>query len=241
MFNDRVDAHDLANLPAEYTETLIHQLAANGEGELSAGDTYVDSFYPLAPTADEKYTCAKFAAEEVDHFRKFARLLRGIGVDLDHVLRQPKGSRRYFPADSMNVSFLQWEERAAFSFLCELEGHYQIRELAESTYAPLRAVAAEILKEEARHFAHGLSLMRAAAQDDEAKSRAQRALERFYPLALDMFGRSDSKRAEVAVRWGLRQRTNGELRALYNADIVAHIQRLGYTVPPDDPSRRRFA
>ncbi|RBB94418.1 AAA family ATPase, partial [Pseudomonas sp. MWU12-2115] len=50
-------------MPDECREILIHQRLATGEGQLRAGDTYVDSFYPLAPTADERYICVKFAAE----------------------------------------------------------------------------------------------------------------------------------------------------------------------------------
>jgi ring-1,2-phenylacetyl-CoA epoxidase subunit PaaA len=241
MFSDRVEVDDIQKMPAEYKEVLIHQLAANGEGELSAGDTYIDSFLPLAPDADERYTCARFAAEEIDHFRRFARLLAGLGVDVGYMIRQAKAERRYFPADSMNVSFTAWEERAAFSFLCELEGHYQIKEMADSTYGPLADVAPAILKEEAAHFGHGVTLMRRAAQDEESKARAQAALQRFHPMALDMFGRSQSRRAEAAVRWGLRRHTNGELRELYARDIAQHITRLGYRVPEHDPSKRKYA
>lgn len=239
-FNDRVDRSDLNTMPREYQETLVHQMAANGEGELTAGDTYIDSFYPLAPDADERYICAQFAMEEVDHYRRFAQLLRDIDVDISDVVNLPKGQRRYFPSDSMTVTFMCWEERAAFSFLCELEGHYQIKEMVTSSYGPLATMAPTILKEEAGHFGHGVTLMRRAAAQRESMARAQAALERFYPLALDMFGRSESRRSEQAVRWGLRKHTNGELRDLYKKEIAGHITRLGYRVPEDDPSRRKF-
>jgi ring-1,2-phenylacetyl-CoA epoxidase subunit PaaA len=241
MFTDRVERGGVGKMPAEYQEVLIHQLAANGEGELSAGDTYIDSFLPMAPDADERYMCARFGAEEIDHYRRFARLLRDLGVDVGYMIHQPRSERRYFPADSMNVRFETWEERAAFSFLCELEGHYQIKEMVGSTYGPLADVAPLILKEEAGHFGHGVTLMRRAAQNDESKAPAQAALERFYPMALDMFGRSDSRRGEAAVRLGLRQHTNGELREQYKRDIAEHITRLGYRLPEDDPSKRKYA
>ncbi len=180
------------------------------------------------------------AMEEIDHYRRFARLLREIDIDISNVVGLPKAQRRYFPADSMTGTFTCWEERAAFSFLCELEGHYQINEMVKSSYAPLAVTAPTILKEEAGHFGHGVRLMRRAAQADESKGRAQAALERFYPLALDMFGRSQSRRSEAAVRWGLRTCTNGELRDLYKTEIAGHITRLEYRVPEDDPSRRKF-
>src|SRR5580704_4209637 len=240
MFNDRVELKDLSKMPDEYREVLQHQLSANGEGELSAGDCYIDSFYPLAPDADERYICAKFASEEVDHYRRFARLLSEMGVDLAFVLNQAKADRQFFAADCMTTKFETWEERASFSFLCELEGHYQIKEMAHSTYGPLTETAPIILKEEAGHFAHGVHIITKAARSEESKERAQAAIDRFYPLTLDMFGRSESRRSEAAVRWGLRKHTNGELRNLYKEEIARHITKAGYRVPEDDPSKRKF-
>jgi ring-1,2-phenylacetyl-CoA epoxidase subunit PaaA len=240
ILDDSIELDDIPRMPSDYVETLVHQLAANGEGELSAGDTYIDSFNPLAPNADERYTCIKFAMEEMDHYRRFARLLRDLGHDVGHMVHQPKSERTYFPADSMTVKFERWEERAAFSFLCELEGHFQINEMVTSTYAPLRREAAVILREEAAHFAHGAKLMKMAAEKSDTLAAAQAAVNRFYPMALDMFGRSASRRSETAVRWGLRRLTNSELRERYKVEISTHLTRLGYDVPVDDPSKRRF-
>lgn len=44
------------------------------------GDTCFDCFYPLAPNADERYKRLEFDAEEIDHFRRFARLFKALGV-----------------------------------------------------------------------------------------------------------------------------------------------------------------
>lgn len=242
VFDEHVDEVAIREMPDEYRDILVHQLLANGEGELSAGDTYVGSFYPLAPNADERYKCLQFGMEEVDHFRRFARLLLSLGVDASGIVGQKKEERRYFPAESMNTAFTQWEERAAFSFLCELEGHFQIKEMTTSTYAPLRDEAEIILKEESRHFGYGKRLMRSAHDGGGvAHDRAQVALNRFYPMALDMFGRSDSKRGRAAVRWGLRRHDNGELRELYKREIARHITSAGFEVPKDDPTLRQFA
>lgn len=240
-FADKVELADLDKLPEEYKDILCHQMLANGEGELSAGDTYVNSFYPIAPNADERYKCLEFGMEEVDHYRRFARLLEQLGVETSYMVKQEVAERRYFPAESMTTRFESWEERAAFSFLCELEGHFQIKEMTTSTYQPLVTEAQAILKEEAGHFAHGKKLMKAAAAEPAVKSRAQLALNRFYPMALDMFGKSDSRRGRQAVHWGLRQHDNGELRELYQIEIQKHIESLGYDIPEYDKSVRRFA
>lgn len=240
MFDDSVDVGDLDKLPAEYKALLTHQLLTNGEAEISAGDTYVDSLYPLAPSADERYLCAQFAMEEIGHFRYFAQVLSRLGVDAGYMVLQPKASRQFFPADAVNVPFHTWEERGAFSFLFELEGLYQLKEMQESTYAPLREVMPTIVKEEAGHFAHGVALMRESSRNEESKARAQAALERFFPFALDLFGKSNSRRGEACVRWGLRKHANGELREIYRQEIGRHITKLGYTVPHDDLSKRKY-
>jgi ring-1,2-phenylacetyl-CoA epoxidase subunit PaaA len=71
IFTDDVDVAEVDKLPGQYRGLFVHQMVANGEGELSAGDTYVDSFYPVAPNPDERYKCLQFGME-VDHFRYFA-------------------------------------------------------------------------------------------------------------------------------------------------------------------------
>lgn len=50
IFTDDVDVAEVDKVPGQYRELFVHQMVANGEGELSAGDTYVDSFYPVART-----------------------------------------------------------------------------------------------------------------------------------------------------------------------------------------------
>lgn len=238
--HDAVTLETIGDLPEEYRDTVVHQMLANGEGELSAGDTYVGSFYPLAPNADERYLCLQFGAEEIDHYRRFSKVLAMLGVDTADMLDKSVAERAFFPAESMTADVESWEERAAFSFLCELEGHYQINEMVHSSFMPLAAEAKEILKEEARHFAHGKLLMRRAKEDPDTRDRAQQALDRFFPMAMDMFGRSDSARSATAVRWGLRHHTNGELRDLYRDDVTKQITRVGYRVPDNDASKRRF-
>jgi ring-1,2-phenylacetyl-CoA epoxidase subunit PaaA len=228
------------DMPDEYREILEHQLLANGEGELSAGDTYVRSFYPLAPDGDERFKCMQFAMEEIDHFRRFSRLLADLGIDTGYMVHQPVEDRQYFAAESMTTTYDNWEERAAFSFLCELEGHFQIKEMVTSSYLPLRAEAEAILKEEAGHFGHGALLMRRAYAEAESRARAQKALDRFFPMALDMFGRSESRRGRAAVEWGLRRHTNGELRDLYQRAVREHIERIGYRTPDAAAVPRRF-
>ncbi len=84
IFTDDFDVAEVDKLPGQYRELFVRQMVADGEGELSAGDTYVDSFYPVAPNADEQYKCLHFGME-VDHFHRFAHA-RTHQVDLTGML-----------------------------------------------------------------------------------------------------------------------------------------------------------
>ena len=68
----------------------------------------------------------------------------------------------------------------------------------------------------------------------------QRAIDKWYPRALDTFGKSDSRGSELAVAYGIRRWGNAELRRMYKEDIDAQLKALGLEVPPEDRGRKIF-
>ena len=56
--------------------------------------------------------------------------------------------------------------------------------------------------------------------------------------ALDMFGRSDSDNSKIYVQWGIKGKTNEELRQQYIADTVPLIKELGLVVPDHMENRK---
>jgi len=63
------------------------------------------------------------------------------------------------------------------------------------------------------------------------------ALNRWYPLALDMFGRSESWRSERYIEWGIKRRTNAEARAAYIEEVNPLIAEFGLAVPDEKKGR----
>ena len=63
------------------------------------------------------------------------------------------------------------------------------------------------------------------------------ALNRWYPQALDMFGRSESRRSERYIEWGLKRRTNAEARRAYIEEVNPLIVELGLDVPDEKKGR----
>ena len=60
----------------------------------------------------------------------------------------------------------------------------------------------------------------------------------WYAKALDRFGRSQSKRSERYVRWGLKQRTNAQAREEYIKEVNPMIKQMGLAAP--DPMKGRL-
>ena len=67
---------------------------------------------------------------------------------------------------------------------------------------------------------------------------AQRAIDKWYVVGLDMFGRSNSARDERYIEWGLKKRPNGQMREQYIAEMDPKITALGLVVPNKLEGRR---
>ncbi len=63
------------------------------------------------------------------------------------------------------------------------------------------------------------------------------ALNRCYPLALDMFGRSESRRSDRYIEWGIKRRTNAEARLAYSEEVNPLIAEFGLDVPDEKKGR----
>jgi ring-1,2-phenylacetyl-CoA epoxidase subunit PaaA len=110
-------------------------------------------------------------------------------------------------------------------------GRYQLEEFIDCTYVPLERILPDIIKEEEGHIEFGTTkTAELASKNDESKKKIQKAIDFWYIKALDMFGRSDSKRSERYRFWGLKRRTNTQARTEYIKEVNPLIERLGLNV-----------
>jgi ring-1,2-phenylacetyl-CoA epoxidase subunit PaaA len=228
---------EFAKMPKEYQDLAIHQMMAHTEGELTGADDYIEIFYPIAPNAYEKAICCERAAEEVDHYMRGAKCLMDIGVDTSYMLKQHFRERPRYRNEIVRDS-KDWVDRGLFSFLGEAAVAEHLLEMQESSYRPYGASFAKIIVDEQVHVAHGHRIVREMCKTDDGRRGVQDALTRFWPAALDLFGRSDSVRSAEYLRWGLRQYSNEEARQRYIAKMRPKLEALGLTVPADTENRK---
>ena len=237
MFRDEVQRKDLEKMEPEYRELLGRVLTIQADCEIGGPHLYVKDIFPTAPSKLDQLLVARTAAEEMDHYRKIARVAGDIGVDVSFVLNSPN-QKRYLAAFRGVIK--TWEDFAVFGFLIDRVGRYQLEEFFGCTYKPVEAILPQIIKEEVGHVGFGTSkTAELAEKGDEAKEKVQKAIDFWYVKALDMFGRSDSTRDRRSIYWSLKRRTNAQARDEFIKEVNPLIEKLGLKVP--DPSiGRRF-
>lgn len=235
MFDQKLELEDFDKQDPEYQKLLRRVLTIQADCEIGGPHLYVEYMLGSAPTRVDQLVVARTAAEEVDHFRKMARLAGEIGVDTSFLLSRPN-RERYLDAFRGMIS--TWEDFALFGFLVDRVGLYQLHEFIGCSYAPLGRILPTVLAEEAGHIDFGTTRMaEMAAKGGEVKERIQKSLDYWYPKALDSFGMSDSARSERFLYWGLKRRTNAQARAEFIAQVNPLIEQMGLAVP--HPTRGR--
>ena len=222
-------------MPAEYKELLERVLTIQADCEIGGPHLYVKDILPTAPSQVNQLIVARTAAEEMDHYRKIAKLAGDIGTDTSLLLSIPNQKRSL---EAFRGVIKTWEDFAVFGFLIDRVGRYQLEEFLDCSYLPLQRILPEILKEEIGHIGFGTNqTAELAAKGDEERERAQRSVDFWYIKALDMFGRSDSERSNRFYHWGLKRRSNSQARWEFIKEVGPIIQDMGLTVP--DPIKDR--
>lgn len=235
MFRDKVEKKDIVKMDPEFRDLLGRVLTIQADCEIGGPHLYVKDILPSAPSKTDQLIVARTAAEELDHFRKIARVAGEIGVDVSHVLSWPN-HKRYL--DAFRGCIETWEDFAVFGFLIDRVGRYQLEEFFGGAYRPLEDILPQVLKEEIGHVGYGESkTAELAAKGEESREKVQGSLDFWYIKALDMFGRSDSTRDQRYIYWGLKRRTNAQAREEFIREVDPLILKLGLKVP--DPLKGR--
>jgi ring-1,2-phenylacetyl-CoA epoxidase subunit PaaA len=235
MFEDKIEREGLEKMPAEYKELLERVLTIQADCEIGGPHLYVKDILPTAPSQVNQLIVARTAAEEMDHYRKIAKLAGDIGTDTSFLLSIPNQKRSL---EAFRGVIKTWEDFAVFGFLIDRVGRYQLEEFLDCSYLPLQRILPEILKEEVGHIGFGTNqTAELAAKGDEERERVQRSVDFWYIKALDMFGRSDSERSNRFCHWGLKRRSNSQARWEFIKEVGPIIQGMGLTVP--DPIKDR--
>jgi len=235
--NVRMYKKDDPEMPEEYRQFMIKLLKyAHIE---NSGNPYcrevvaniANAGLRYAPTGRDALTEAVIVKQEAEHGEIVSKLIRSFGED--PVIDKPVGQYAF------KMPMENWTDVAWFHALIDRVGLYVGIEWMSATYEPLAKVSPRLEREEQFHADTGFKHLRGIVKSEDGRRQAQDLLHKWWPAALDMFGRSDSKNSETYVKWGIKVHGNEDLRQLYIADTVPLIGKLQLDVP-DHLANRQY-
>ena len=234
-------------MPEEYRQVVMKLLYALASTEFASVEQH-QPWINQGPTPEDRYIQAQIAADEAHQGFIDCRMLRTFGPDgaalAEDLLRKRMGEH---PIDAFNVPFDSWVDTVTFCFTMDLVAWYHLHAMENSSYAPWAREMTSMVHEEKFHASFGARRVRDLVNDAEyqrlckaGRAEVQASIDKWYPRALDTFGKSESRFSDLAVAYGVRRWGNADLRAMYRTDIDEQITRVGLQVPPADRDRRIF-
>jgi ring-1,2-phenylacetyl-CoA epoxidase subunit PaaA len=227
-----VTAEELRYTPREYQELVLSLLWGHAAGEAFVLEQETFSHWATdAPRTEDRFMVVTTIKEELEHALEGWRLLRQLGdlVDWSDLLpTRPKGSRY----EGFRYPTTEWAEFAAISALTDRVGCFQQEEQLACSYLPYAdAIQKVYFPLEKGHAARGRFWLRKLCETAEGLESAQRAVDLWWPRALDMFGRSESQRQYTFMEYRLKTRTNAQRREAYIEIVGPELESYGLTVP----------
>jgi len=178
--------------------------------ELYGAQVFDEPAIALAPTPYAKWLTCRVAMEEYGHHVRFRELGEQIGIPHDEMV--PSSGKKK-PLSIFEFPLKTWEEFCVIKLLADLAEILQVEDLLHCTFQPLRNLARMTMPEERFHAQFGKDFCTELCKDPESRAKVQDAINRYMAIIPAFFGRAKSANNELFRRYGIKQRTNGEMRA----------------------------
>ncbi len=212
----------------EYRATLLRLMANQAYGERHASSVYAP-WINRAPGVEERRIIGEIVTEELSHWRTVVDLMGDLGVPWDEVPSH-QSFHHFYPLCRCFVPIMRWTDIVMSTFLIDRAAYYMLEDYARSSYAPWARAVQASLAEEARHGDLGMEFLRTQVEK-MGPQPLQRALNKWWRFALNMYGPSRSRHHDTYLRLGLKSRSNEDRRQAFIEDGVLRISDAGLEVP----------
>ena len=203
-------ADQLKSTPKQFQELVRKIVVSHAVNELYGAQVFDEPAIGFAPTPYAKWLTCRVAMEEYGHHVRFKELGEQIGIPAEEMM--PTNRR---PLSIFEFPLKTWEEFCVIKLLADLAEILQVEDLLHCTFHPLRNLARMTMPEERFHAQFGKDTCTELCQTAEGRAKVQDAIDRYFPYLPAFFGRRGSKNNALYRRWGIKQRSNEEMRADY--------------------------
>jgi ring-1,2-phenylacetyl-CoA epoxidase subunit PaaA len=215
----------------EYVAGLVRTLVVSGDTELISAPAYLKAARS-APRLQSYISVVGIIQDELGHAHIAYRMLRDLGVDTDKLVyeRAPADFRHPYAFD---VPLESWPEMVVANGFYDRAGFVLLSDIFQHTsYGPWKRALVKVDREETFHLRHGEQWMKTLAASPSTKADLQRAVDWMFLMTLEWFGLPDSlKRHRDQIDYGLKGKTNDELRQDWLSTAVPFCESIGIDVP----------
>jgi len=189
-----------------------------------------------APTLRRKMSLLAKVQDEAGHGLYIYCGTETLGVDRQQLIDQLlDGTAKY--SSIFNYPTLTWADIGTIGWFVDGAAIVNQTMLAKASYGPYARAMVRICKEENFHKRQGYEIMATLAAGTPAqRAMAQDAMNRWWWPSLMMFGPSDkdSPNSEELMRWGVKRKSNDELRQRFVNLTVAQAKAIDLVLPDPD-------
>ncbi len=224
-------------MPEAYRKQLIRMISQHAHSEL-VGMLPEGAWITRAPTLRRKMTLLAKVQDEAGHGQYLYHAAETLGVTREEMIDALLAGKAKY-SSVFNYPSLTWADMGMIGWLVDGAAIMNQTMLAHCSYGPYSRAMVRICMEETFHKKQGMEqVIRYARGTPKQKAMVQDALNRWWQPALMMFGPhdSDSPNSAQLIRWGIKTKTNDELRQEFINKTVPDMLALGLTFP--DPELR---
>ncbi len=220
-------AAELKDAPEEYRAAVEKIVISHAVNELYGAQVFDEPAIALAPTPYAKWLTCRVAMEEYHHHVRFRSLADEIGVASERM--DPKRKK---PLSIFEFELRTWPEFCVIKLIADYAEILQVEDLLHCSFHPLRNLARITMPEEKFHAKFGKDFCNELCRTPQGRRAVQDGINRYFPITPAFFGASQSKNNETYRRWGLKSRSNDEMRADFLGRITELVEGdLGLKLP----------
>jgi ring-1,2-phenylacetyl-CoA epoxidase subunit PaaA len=222
-------------MPERYRKQLIRMMSQHAHSEI-VGMLPEGNWITRAPSLRRKMGLLAKVQDEAGHGLYIYCGTETLGIDRTELVDQLlAGTAKY--SSIFNYPTLSWADIGAIGWLVDGAAIVNQTMLAKASYGPYARAMIRICKEENFHKRQGFEIMTTLALGTPAqKEMAQDSLNRWWWPSLMMFGPHDdqSSNSEELTKWGVKRKSNDELRQRFVNLTVAQAKAIGLEIPDPD-------
>ena len=219
-------------MPDEYRRQLIRMISQHAHSEI-VGMLPEGAWITRAPNLRRKLVLLAKVQDEAGHGQYLYHAAETLGATREEMIEALLSGRAKY-SSIFNYPSLSWADMGVIGWFVDGAAILNQTMLARCSYGPYSRANIRISAEESFHMKQGKEQVILMSQGSPLqRSMVQDAANRWWWPTIMMFGPHDhdSPNSPVLIRWGIKTKTNDQLRQDFVNQVAPEVLELGLSLP----------